>query len=98
VNEELSLGSARNKRSRITRGVQAAPKYAKASKQYAINHGVLRGGFDGKHDAVTNGGDVQLDREVPDEGLHTFVQAVTCRRRILTKIYANDEPCKFKKH
>lgn len=59
-------------------GVQAATKYEKASKQYAIDHGILCGGFDGEHDAVTNCGDVPLDLEAADEGLHTFVQAVTC--------------------
>ena len=94
------MSDARNtgKRSRTTRrGVQAARKYEKASKQYAIDHGILRGGFDGKHDAITSCADVPLDREAADEGLHTLVQAVTCRRRILTKIYANNEPCKFKK-
>ena len=93
VNTELS--GAQNKRNRTIRGVQAAPKYEKASKQYAIDHGVLRGGFDGEHDAVTDCADVPLDREAADEGLHTFVQAVTCRRQVLKKVYANNEPCKL---
>ena len=91
------MSVAGNKR-RTIRGVHTSPKYEKASKQYAIDHGVLRGGFDGKHDAVTTCADVPLDREAADEGLHTFVQAVTCRRQILTRIYENNEPCKFKTH
>ena len=88
----------------LVRPVWSGPVY----RSYAVlrtgpwssNHGVLHGGFDGKHDAVTICADVPLDREAADEGLHrdSFVQAVTCQRRVLTKVYENNEPCKFKKH
>jgi hypothetical protein len=75
--------------------IRVSKIYLKASKEYAIKHGVLRGGFGGESDAIAQcdeSEDVPLDCECADEGLYTFVQTVHCRRRVLTQIYMNNEP------
>ncbi|TFY52110.1 hypothetical protein EVJ58_g10196 [Rhodofomes roseus] len=53
----------------------------KANKEYADAHGVNRGGMSCKDD-VPNGTPPCLDPEALDEGLLTFVQSTSCRRRV----------------
>ncbi|KAF9477172.1 P-loop containing nucleoside triphosphate hydrolase protein, partial [Pholiota conissans] len=73
-------------------GLRQASSYPKAkSKDYAIKRGVLRGGSSGLSDGVAIGVDVPVDISSIDEGAHSFVQATTCRREVLTRIYGNDK-------
>ena len=75
-----------------SRGVRQSTAYPKATKVYAEERGVLRGGFDEEKDKSGDGEDIPLDHLSIDEGLYTFVQTGGCRRRVLTAIYKNQEP------
>ncbi|KAJ7245186.1 P-loop containing nucleoside triphosphate hydrolase protein [Mycena haematopus] len=72
----------------------AAARKRKAQKQkaHAKARGVNRGSVGGKHDAIFVKDTPPLDPEATDEGLHVLLQAGTCRRNVLTKIYNNKEP------
>ena len=48
-------------------------------KQYAIAHGLRRGGFNEKFDMDPMLMDVPLDRDSIDKGLYSFFQSVSCR-------------------
>jgi superfamily II DNA/RNA helicase len=61
----------------------------KAKKDYAICRGGKRGSADGNHDAILVRDCTPIDEEAADEGLLSLVQAGTCRRMILAKIYNN---------
>jgi hypothetical protein len=85
-NEMDGKGGGRKKR------VRQSSEYPKATKEYAIAHGLRRGGFDEKFDTDPMPTDVPLDRDSIDEGLYSFVQSASCRRKVLMKIYGNDIP------
>ena len=74
------------------KSVRQSSEYPKATKEYAIAHGVCRGGFDEQFDMDPMPTDVPLDRDSIDEGLYSFVQCVSCRRKVLMQIYGNDIP------
>ena len=76
------------------KGISQSSTYPKASKGYAIRHGVLRGSFDGLSDENVLEEHVPLDKKSLDEGLYTLVQTGLCRRKVLTLIYGNDMPRK----
>lgn len=61
----------------------------KRGKQYAVAHGLKRGGTDG-YDAVPRGEQPQLKEEIEDKGLLAFVQSTTCRRIVWAKAFNND--------
>jgi hypothetical protein len=61
----------------------------KAKKDYGVARGSLRGSTGGQHDAILVKDSSAIDQESANEGLYTFVQSGTCRRRILTHIYQN---------
>jgi hypothetical protein len=85
-NETFAKGKGQKK------SVRQSSKYPKATKEYVIAHGVRRGGFDEQFDADPMPMDVPLDRDSIDEGLYSFVQSVSCRRKVLMQIYGNDIP------
>jgi len=60
----------------------------KAKRNYAIAQGVKRGGAD-KNNTVVIHDCPPIDAEAEDEGLLSLVQSGTCRRAVLTKVYAN---------
>lgn len=74
------------------KSVRQSSEYPKATKEYAIAHGVRRGGFDEHYDTDPMPTDVPLDRDSIDEGLYSFVQSVTCRRKVLMQVFGNDIP------
>ena len=75
--------------------VREPTNYTKSKdKNYAINRGVLRGAFGGASDEIPARIEVPLDRLSIDEGLHTLVQTMDCRRKVLTEIYGNEIPRK----
>ena len=61
----------------------------KAKKDYGVARGSLRGSAGGQHDTILLKDCPAIDQESVDEGLYTFVQSGTCRRRILSHIYQN---------
>ena len=88
--ERETEGSKKKK----SRGVRQATTYPKATKEsgYALSRGVVRGGADKDKDNTADGTDVPLDDMAIDEGLYSFVQTGSCRRRVLTAVYKNKEP------
>jgi len=62
-------------------------KKAQEKKSYAKSRGLLRGAADSEHDEIPIKDTPPLDPEASNEGLYVFVQAGTCRRAILTKIW-----------
>lgn len=61
-------------------------------KEWAITHGVKRGGI-GDNGEIPTGETPELDLCAEDEGLLTFVQSVTCRRKIWAQIFeSSTEP------
>ena len=73
--------------------VREATSYPKSKdKNYAVNHGVLRGAFGGATDEIPAQIEVPLDQFSMDEGLHSLVQTTKCRRKVLTAIYGNALP------
>ncbi|GLB44259.1 putative atp-dependent dna helicase [Lyophyllum shimeji] len=92
TNLQKEAGKGKRKRKKAA-GVRQSEGYTKASKEYAVLHGVNRGGHGGQDDnkeLATD--DVIINFDAADEGLHSLVQTVRCRRRVLTKIFGNDEP------
>lgn len=83
-----------NGRTRKRKGnVREPTSYPKSKdKNYAVNHGVLRGAFGGATDKILAQIDVPLDQFSIDEGLHSLVQTTKCRRKVLTAIYGNALP------
>ena len=75
--------------------VRQSSTYPKATKQYAADHGALRGGSSPGCDSSLGQKDVPLDSASIDEGLYTLAQTVKCRRKVLTAIYGNRKPCKL---
>jgi superfamily II DNA/RNA helicase len=75
--------------------VRQSSNYEKSkTKVYAIQRGVLRGSYGGLSDHITPDIIVHLDKISIDEGLYSFVQSTTCRRKVLTEIYDNKIPSK----
>jgi len=65
-----------------------------ASKKYAIDHGVLRGPFGARSDEITSKAEIPIDFKSIDEELYILAQTGSCRRKVLTAIYANEMPRK----
>lgn len=83
------------KKSKKNKGVRQSSTYPKATKQYAISRGLLRGAYGGgKCDEILKRDEVMLDCESMDEGLYTLVQTGKCRRKVLTTVFGNTDPCK----
>ena len=83
------------KKLKKSKGVWQSSTYPKATKQYAISHGLLRGAYGGGTcDEILRRDEVALDRESMDEGLYTLVQTGKCRRKVLTTVFNNADPCK----
>lgn len=79
-----------------SKGVRQSSTYPKANKQYAITRGLLRGAYGGGDcDRIIANDEVPLDCDSMDEGLYTLVQTGKCRRKVLTAVYRNANPCKF---
>ncbi|KAH9939562.1 P-loop containing nucleoside triphosphate hydrolase protein [Amylocystis lapponica] len=76
-------GKAAVSRSKVP---QTQGRDTKASAEYARAHGLDRGGTD-KKDSRPKGVQPQLQPDADDEGLLTFVQSVTCRRRVWATAY-----------
>lgn len=55
-------------------------------KEWAVMHGVKRGGHDGNDD-IPAGRPPTVDACADDEGLLAFVQSVTCRRKVWAEIF-----------
>ncbi|ETW82434.1 hypothetical protein HETIRDRAFT_426121 [Heterobasidion irregulare TC 32-1] len=65
----------------------------KASQDYARAHGHFHSGWTTAHDVIAPGGvSLTFNPQDPTEGLYLFVQATTCRRSILCKVFDNPEP------
>ena len=83
------------KKSKKGKGVRQSSMYPKATKQYAISRGLLRGAYGGGTcDEILKRDEIALDRESMDEGLYTLVQTGKCRRKVLTTVFNNTNPCK----
>ena len=83
------------KKPKKNKGVRQSSTYPKATKQYAISHGLLRGAYGGgKCDEILKRDEVMLDCESMDEGLYTLVQTGKCQRKVLTTVFGNTDPCK----
>ena len=92
---DLTAAANQTKKSTTKRKgkVREATEYPKSKdKNYAINHGVLRGVFGGASDKIPVRIEVPLDLLSLDEGLYTLVQTTECRRKVLALIYANETP------
>lgn len=87
--KEVMQGGSKKK------NIRKSSDYPKATKAYAIEHGVLRGAYGGKTDDNLVKERVPLDQESADEGLYTFVQTGICRRLILMEIYGNELPSEY---
>lgn len=61
------------------------PKH-RTSKAYAQQHGINRGS-NKKTDAPPMGEQPPLDLDATDEGLLTFVQSTSCRRKLLANAF-----------
>lgn len=81
---------------RKLKGIRQSSTYPKAPKGYAIQHGVQRGSFNGFNDEIVDRREAPVDLDSLDEGLYTLVQTGSCRRKVLTQIYQNATPSKFK--
>ncbi|KAF8172287.1 P-loop containing nucleoside triphosphate hydrolase protein [Pholiota molesta] len=91
---DADLGSPpqHDQKSKGKKTIWQSSNYPKAkTKDYAIKHGVLRGAYGGVSEQVVAGIDVPVDVASADEGIYGFVQAMTCRRGVLTKIYGNEK-------
>ncbi|KAJ6469073.1 P-loop containing nucleoside triphosphate hydrolase protein [Mycena vitilis] len=72
------------------RGRGGAPKQG---RDYAVSHGQKRGSHTGADDAKPISTELQdIPADALGEGLYEYIQATTCRRRVLTKIFRNVEP------
>lgn len=92
LQETVSMEVAKSTKKKTIRTATEHPK-AK-DKNYGINHGVLRGAYGGTSNQIPAQVKVLLDMASMDEGLHSFVQELTCRRSVLTAVYENDKPGK----
>jgi superfamily II DNA/RNA helicase len=89
LNANISLEADGNSKAR-KRGVRQSSTYPKATKEYAIQHGVQRGDETGAFDKMIGTCITNLDSDSIDEGLFTLAQSTTCRRGVLIKIYGNN--------
>ncbi|KAJ7660438.1 P-loop containing nucleoside triphosphate hydrolase protein [Mycena rosella] len=64
-------------------------KKGQEKKAYAKSRGINCGAAGGKHDEVLVRDTPPLDPEAANEGLYVLIQAGTCRRAILTRIFGN---------
>lgn len=82
------------KRSRGRAGA-AKPKREKGTggKMHCVAHGSKRGSRSGEHDVVFVNEQPKIDNTALDEGLYVLVQTGVCRRKVLTEIYGNKQPC-----
>ena len=90
LSDETAVSATKSK----SKGVRQSSTYPKATKDYAIMHGVLRGSYGGQSDKNHLNEDVYLDRNSLDEGLYSLVQTGKCRRAVLQSVYRNEKPCK----
>ena len=75
--------------------IREPTNYVKSKdKNYAVNRGVLRGTFGGALDEIPARIEVPLDWLSIDEGLHTLLQTMDCRCKVLMEIYGNEIPRK----
>lgn len=89
VPPSASSGNKNTKESRkkTTAAAESSNKSdPKATREYAMAHGVGRGGSQ-KQDTAPSGPQPQLNPESADEGLITFVQSTTCRRKIWASVF-----------
>lgn len=92
LQETVSLEAAKQGKKKTIRTATEHPK--SQDKNYATSHGVLRGAYGGTSDEIPTRVKVPLDMASMDEGLHSLVQELTCRRMVLTAVYENDKPSK----
>lgn len=80
------------------RGRPSKPKKQKGAggKKYADARGAKRGSRGRKQDVIYIQEQPQIDLDALNEGLYMLVQTGTCRRLVLTEIYANETPHKCK--
>jgi superfamily II DNA/RNA helicase len=89
---DLDSPHQHDQKSKGKKTIRQSSSYPKAkTKDYAIKHGVLRGAYGGVSEQVVAGINVPVDVSSADEGIYGFVQATTCRRGVLTKIYGNEK-------
>ncbi|EJF56898.1 P-loop containing nucleoside triphosphate hydrolase protein [Dichomitus squalens LYAD-421 SS1] len=60
-------------------------------REYALAHGVARGGS-AREDALPDGPQPPIHEDSADEGLLTFVQSTSCRRKIWAAVFDNSHP------
>ncbi len=65
------------------------PATKKETKEYAVAHGLLRGGTS-KDDRVPDSKALKLDPEDDDEGLRVFTQNTTCRRKLCASVFDSE--------
>ncbi|CDO70074.1 hypothetical protein BN946_scf184601.g27 [Trametes cinnabarina] len=79
--EKIKPGKATKKaRGTVSKG-------PKATKDYAANHGINRGGTAGDDAVPSEGKEPVLDVEADDEGLLVFMQTRQCRRKIWATVF-----------
>ncbi|KAI0363847.1 P-loop containing nucleoside triphosphate hydrolase protein [Pilatotrama ljubarskyi] len=86
---EVEPGTSSNKKSgrgKAARAREAKPRGKKEVREYALAHGIARGGSK-KLDAPPCGLPPRIDAEAADEGLASFAQSVTCRRKVWAHIF-----------
>ncbi|KAI0075723.1 P-loop containing nucleoside triphosphate hydrolase protein, partial [Panus rudis PR-1116 ss-1] len=74
----------------------AKPTMPKAS-QYALEHGVKRGGL-GQKDVRPTGEQPPLNLEREDEGLLAYVQSTQCRRKVWQEVFENGSTLEMTNH
>lgn len=82
-------GKPTNGRGRKSSGFKKAGKTEKA---YARSRGRFRGGIKCIDVLETLPQEPSLDDDDPTEGLYHFVQATSCRRRVVTNAFDNPDP------
>ncbi|KAJ7171553.1 P-loop containing nucleoside triphosphate hydrolase protein, partial [Mycena crocata] len=66
---------------------------AKQGKDYAASHGQQRGWHrGGASDVITPLQELDVPQDAPLEGIYALIQATTCRRVILARIFKNKRP------
>ncbi|KAJ7648897.1 hypothetical protein B0H17DRAFT_1147896 [Mycena rosella] len=89
--EERATAVIRIRTESLDEGAESAAAKEKKHKKHKAHpkaRDVQRGSVGRKHDAIFVKDTPPLDPEAADEGLHILVQAGTCRRGVLTKIYS----------
>ncbi|KAL0566273.1 hypothetical protein V5O48_015743 [Marasmius crinis-equi] len=69
---------------------------AKEAKAHAVACGVNHSAYGGESDQVYVKDEPPLNKDMEDEGLLVLIQTGICRRRVLTKVFKNNESYEYK--